>query len=134
QTAAMMVKTFACGQARDQAIGNVGRERTNGGPPAALTGAGALPASAQPNALRSIVSVWTQSDPTAAAQYVASLPAGKTQDEAVAAVANRLGANDPQQAVLWAQKLPPGTARQNALNTIVSQWAGTDPRAAADSA
>ena len=83
-------------------------------------------------ALRNVLSAWVRVEPAAAADYVASLPSGKTQDEAVTAIANQFAATDAQGAIDWAQKLPSGPARQNALTNILSQWAEADPRAAAD--
>ena len=77
------------------------------------------------NAKRSLQLGAKRSD--GAADYVAALPAGKTQEDAVKTIAQQLATADVQTALSWAQKLPDGPTRQNALNPIVAQWSETDP-------
>ena len=86
----------------------------------------------QKRALQSVLSSWAESEPSAAADYVAGLPIGPAQDEAVKAIAQQLATTDVQSAISWAEKLPEGATRQDALNPIIAHWSEADPGAAAE--
>ncbi len=95
--------------------------------PAALVWARTIPIDfTQWLALTSILSVWAQKDPMAAARYVVEMPAGPGVDY-IAGQFAAVVALKPQDAILWAEALPSITARNAAFVTIASSWAQRSP-------
>ena len=76
-------------------------------------------------ALGSVLGVWAQRDPAAAARHVLELPPGPTLDYLAGQFVIHLAARPPE-AIAWADSLPP-SARDAAFVTLASAWAQTAP-------
>lgn len=72
---------------------------------------------------------WSSADPTAAANWVASL-AEEQQSDAYAMVLAVWAADDPAGASAWVTDFPPGKTRQQAIPTLAESWAGINPQEA----
>jgi hypothetical protein len=77
-------------------------------------------------AFNSVLSVWAQKDPSAAARYVLEMPPGQPLDFAARHLAMILAAN-PREAVMWADALPSESAKESARPMIASTWAQRAP-------
>jgi hypothetical protein len=76
-------------------------------------------------ALGSVLGVWAQRDPAAAARHVLELPPGPTLDYIAGQFVVHLAAR-PREAIEWAEALSP-SARDAAFVTLASAWAQTAP-------
>ena len=76
-------------------------------------------------ALGSVLSVWAQRDPAAAARHVLELPPGPTLDYLAGQFVIHLAAR-PQEAIAWAESLRP-SARDAAFVNLASAWAQSAP-------
>jgi hypothetical protein len=76
-------------------------------------------------ALGSVLSVWVQRDPAAAARHVLELPPGPTLDYIAGQFVIHLAAR-PAEAIAWAESLTP-SARDAAFVTLASAWAQLSP-------
>lgn len=70
---------------------------------------------------------WADHLPTAAAAWLAELPAAGHQIADCVSVGYGLAQNVPASAVALAERLPPGQAREGLLLHAVQQWAANDP-------
>jgi hypothetical protein len=82
--------------------------------------------------MQSVLSSWAQSDPTGAANYVAALPSGKTQEDAVQSIASQLATADVANRLDVGAKASRGTNASERSQSIVAQWSQTDPASAAE--
>jgi hypothetical protein len=77
-------------------------------------------------ALSSVLSVWAQREPLAAANYVVGMPAGPALDYVAGQFAAVMAAK-PQDGILWAEALASPAARDAAFVTLASAWAQRAP-------
>lgn len=77
-----------------------------------------------------LASTWASNDPSAAAKWAASLPAGQGQDSSIGAVARSWSQYDAVAAADWIQTLPSGSARDAAVKPLVNRVRQTDPATA----
>ncbi len=77
-------------------------------------------------ALSSVLSVWAQREPLAAANYVVEMPPGPALDYIAGQFAAVMAAK-PQDAILWAGALASTSARDAAFVTLASAWAQRAP-------
>lgn len=100
----------------------------------ALAWVQALPASEGDTrlaAFNNALNPWIQSDPAAAAAFVAgTLPDDPNFKRIVNNLAGRWASVDPSAALAWAEALPPGSARDNGMGSAVATLARTDPLSA----
>lgn len=66
-----------------------------------------------------------------ASKWVASLPEGPLQKEAVSQIARDFADSNPQASLAWANNLPTGAAKTEAIETSFNRWARQDPERAA---
>lgn len=78
-------------------------------------------------AVTTVLSVWAQQDPLAAARYVLAMPPGTALDYIAGQFAAVLVGNKPQDAILWAEALASPSARDAAFVTIAATWAQRSP-------
>ena len=76
-------------------------------------------------ALGSVLGVWAQRDPAAAARHVLELPPGPTLDYIAGQFVIHLAAR-PAEAIAWAESLTP-SARDAAFVTLAAAWAQLSP-------
>ena len=74
---------------------------------------------------------WTDEDPVAASEYLATMPASPAKDAAIMGFANRLAYEDPAAAIAWAETIATSEGRNTALAVVGRNWASKDPQAAA---
>ncbi|HTE88856.1 MAG TPA: hypothetical protein VK639_07895, partial [Terriglobales bacterium] len=74
-----------------------------------------------------------QSSPEEAARWVAALPPGKEQDQAVLAVIDRSMGTNPVAAAAWTTGFAEGPLREQAMSVVGRQWGLRDWNAAAGS-
>jgi hypothetical protein len=72
-----------------------------------------------------------QSSPEEAARWVAALPPGNEQDQAVLAVINHWTSTDPAAAAAWTTQFAEGPLREWAMFAVARQWGLRDWNAAA---
>lgn len=68
--------------------------------------------------LASVIGAWGRTDPQAAAQYLASVPAGRTRTAAIDQLARTYAMTDTDGALAWARQLTDVNERQAALGAI----------------
>ena len=72
-----------------------------------------------------------QSSPEEAARWLAALPPGTEQDQAVLAVIKHWTGTDPAAAAAWATQFAEGPLRERAMSIVARQWGQRDWNAAA---
>lgn len=84
-----------------------------------------------PGTVESIIEQWAKSDFEAAADWVGALPAGKSQDNALARLALVRAETSPAEAAaMISTSLAAGTAQEEAAIAVLYQWLRQDPEAA----
>jgi hypothetical protein len=104
-----------------EAISNIAFEMTRKDPAEALNWLNenhSLDAEAQGRSAASIARAWFYDDSLAASQWVQSLPAGNTRDQASSAIALSLCRTAPEDAVVWATAIQDENTRQYTLGQI----------------
>jgi hypothetical protein len=81
------------------------------------------------HALATVLAFWSEYDPTAAANFLASI-ATKTTPSDVAGIAGSLSDGDPVSAVHWLDALPASVDKAPAVSEIAKNWYRTDSSAA----
>lgn len=125
--ASQMLMSLPPGDAQTMVTMDVARALAMRNTEAALAWARTLPIDfTQWLALTSILSVWVQKDPLAAARYVVEMAPGPTLDYVAGQFAAYVAAKPPE-AIMWAEALPSTSARDAAFVTIASIWAQRAP-------
>lgn len=106
------------GDGRTALLTHAAAEMVGTNPAAALALAEQLTEDERANFYGEVVGTWTRVDATAAAQFVASLPAGDARRSAVAEFAAVLAGKDTDAALAWAQQLPDDRERDAAQRAI----------------
>jgi hypothetical protein len=65
---------------------------------------------------------WSQTDPTAASDWLAAQPAGPERDQSVAVYSDAVSVEQPQRAATWAASIQDPAARQAALTQVMREW------------
>jgi hypothetical protein len=78
-----------------------------------------------------IAGAWANQDPSAASEWLGTLPEGEARNGAITAFLHSAARNQPDLAAAWALVLPEGPQRQSHVQMIYSQWSHDDPTAAA---
>ena len=73
---------------------------------------------------------WANDDPTAAGQWLQTLPAGASREAAVETYVNNLAYSSPDLAAPWVETLTNDTLRNNQIENIARRWLETDRPAA----
>lgn len=80
-----------------------------------------------------LAQLWTEDDPRAATDWVATQPAGALRDRLLARIAWVRAATDPAEAsALVLNHMQPGETRSQAVLAVVHQWAMREPGEAAE--
>ncbi len=98
--------------------------------PKALEWANTLPETEKTLAMSTLAGIWTARDPQAAGNFVAQLPPGEAQNEAVKAVVSTWAEQNPAQTAAWVLQFPTGALQDQAIREIVSAWNTADPEGA----
>ncbi|HUS36527.1 MAG TPA: hypothetical protein VM680_14340 [Verrucomicrobiae bacterium] len=115
--------------ARNRLAEKVGLEFARDNVDQALAWAGQLPADkSRANALNSILSYWSNSDPSAAARYLATQPTSKQNTDFLARAMHQWNENDPDAADKFLQTLPRGAERDAATAGMIQSI--EDPKSA----
>src|ERR1019366_9518499 len=73
---------------------------------------------------------WLKHDPTAASQWINTLPAGDARDGAVTQLIATEGKNNSPVAFNWAASISNEDTKQAQMDNVIMEWAGRDPAAA----
>lgn len=73
---------------------------------------------------------WGRYQPTAAANWIASLPPGGLRDQAMTNLTGSWAEANPAEAADFAVHLPAGATRETALRQAIAGWLATDPESA----
>jgi len=98
------------------------------GPAAAFEWARSLPAESGTPALRLAVISWTGTDPSAAAEKLATVEPER-RGVLASALAENWSSKDPAAAAAWAAGYP-GSDQKSLVRTVLQQWSGLDPQGA----
>ncbi len=122
------------GQLRDQTMNNVFGKWVARDPAQAANLLPNLPDALQTAATAQLTQTWLRQNPQAAEQWVNTLPAGVSRDQAVAQIISIEGANDLPTAYTWAATIGNDNTRFSQIRQVMQQWAQKDPNAAAAAA
>jgi hypothetical protein len=86
----------------------------------------------QKEALKGVLIVWANANPTAALAWVDQLPDGPLKQSAEITVGYEAARTDPEAALEHAAGMPPGAERDDLLGYAAAQWSASSPKAAAD--
>ncbi|MBA3608124.1 MAG: hypothetical protein H0W43_06390 [Chthoniobacterales bacterium] len=95
-----------------------------------LTGDEAMSPSLKQQLLSKGLSKWSEADPAAAANFLASLPVSGLSAETWRQVAENWAAQDPAAALDWVQKQTTSDFGRTAMQGMISGWWQKDPQAA----
>ncbi len=70
---------------------------------------------------------WARYQPQAAAEWIATLPAGPARDEAIVNLGESWSDANPAQAAQFAVNLPAGSVRETTLRQAITKWLTVDP-------
>jgi hypothetical protein len=115
---------------RKQAYGMMAAQVAANDPKGASEWALTLPEEALRDALRASVSIWAQSDPVAAAQWLEGLGGGGARDAAVGSFSSTIAETDPEVAIAWAVTITDGAGRTRATRQAMNEWLKRDATAA----
>jgi hypothetical protein len=119
---------LAEGTARDQFVEHAIANLAIGDPETALEHAQALADPLVRNqALAAVGTSWAESDPVAAATFVANgMEPGPAQERAVAAIVQRWAQQDPAAVRAWIEEFPDGSLKDNALGHLAAATASVE--------
>jgi hypothetical protein len=119
---------LAEGRARDQFVEHAIANLAIGDPETALEHAQALADPLVRNqALAAVGTSWAESDPVAAATFVANgMEPGPAQERAVAAIVQRWAQQDPAAVRAWIEEFPDGSLKDNALGHLAAATASVE--------
>jgi hypothetical protein len=86
---------------------------------------------AQAEAIKGVVGVWTTHEPLAASEWLPTLTPGPVREAAVDRFAENMAELDPAASLAWAGTLTDPAARANRLESTWRKWVSSDPAAAA---
>ncbi len=86
---------------------------------------------AQAEAVRGVLGIWTAHEPLAASEWLPTLAPGPVREAAVDRFAETIAALDPAASLAWAVTLTDPAARTARLETTYRKWITDDPGAAA---
>ena len=93
----------------------------------ALAWADSLPAWEKALAIPTLAGGWAQRDPVAAGSFVAQLPPGQMQDQAIRLVVAAWAQQNPEATAAWVLQFPTGDLQEQAIRIVVSAWNTIDP-------
>jgi hypothetical protein len=99
---------------------------------AAMKFAETLPDESRASFMPSLCEKWAETDPHAAAAYLAALPGQIGKSEGALAIVDSWSAQDPKNAAAWAMSFPDETLRGDAFEKVVAAWSQQDLTAAAN--
>jgi hypothetical protein len=123
-TALTLALELPSGRARDDLITHAAAEWAANDPQAASEWAKQISEnSLRDHVLAVVATAWGESDPVAAANLaVSSLPAGRSQEDALIGILQRWVQNEPTAAAAWVERFPIGELRQTAVETLAQLW------------
>jgi hypothetical protein len=86
---------------------------------------------AQAEAVRGVLGIWTAHEPLAASEWLPTLAPGPVREAAVDRFAETIAALDPASSLAWAVTLTDPAARSARLETTYRKWVTDDPAASA---
>ncbi|MES2467322.1 MAG: hypothetical protein V4675_08485 [Verrucomicrobiota bacterium] len=87
--------------------------------------------SAQAEAVRGVLGIWTTHEPLAASEWLPTLAPGPVREAAVDRFAETIAALDPAASLAWAVTLTDPTSRSARLEKTYRKWVTDDPTASA---
>jgi hypothetical protein len=85
-----------------------------------------LPAGSQDGAIGDTFRRWTEQDSVAASQYLATMPASTSKDNAVAGFARQLDREDPASAMVWANTIADSELQASTVKAVAESWVRSD--------
>ena len=82
------------------------------------------------NLIKAVASVWTQTDPVRAAEWVSGMPEGEKRDVVVASVTSQWAAVDPIKLAQWARQIPEGLVKEQVMSQLMYTWTKNNAEAA----
>lgn len=101
-----------------------------GAPEEAARFARNLPENVQGPAVGAAVDRWASKDAEAAAEWLATLPAGTTKDAAIPSLARKIAGEDPEAALSWALAVSKPESRNALCESLARDWMRHDPAGA----
>jgi len=80
---------------------------------------------------RNLMSAWANDDPTAAGQWLQTLPAGASREAALETYVSTLAYSSPELAAPLAETITVENLRNNQIENVARRWLETDHPAAA---
>ena len=119
------------GSARPHAINAVASVWANQDLAGATAWVNQLPEDDRPGGLLSVAYEAARTEPTAALNLAAGLPAGQSQEDLVVHAARQWASQDPKGAADWAGQITEEGLRDRVLGAVATEWGERDPAAAA---
>lgn len=117
------------GELSDTLLKQVAVHLSQDNPQNAVRSLSAFPSTLQPTAAREMARIWATSDPIGVTEWIATMSAGPTQDQAVRGAIHPLVNRAPETAFRLASSLQ-GTIRYDLMRYTAGAWYEVDPQAA----
>ena len=88
-----------------------------------------LPTEVQGSSASTLVSLWAENDPKAAAEWAMKFPDGETRNDVIPAIASTWAATEPEKAVIWTLGLTDSPEQREAMDDAVGTWTSVAPAA-----
>ncbi len=113
-----------------EAVRKVAERLGNENPQEAIDWLVKLPDGSQDRAIGESFRRWTEKDSVAASQYLATMPASTSKDNAVAGFARQLDREDPASAMVWANTIADTELQASTVRSVAESWVRSDKDAA----